>query len=159
MVCPRCGRDNPPENLYCARCGLEFAKLAKDQPPPNPDEVMYCHWHPKVATSLSCGRCERPVCTKCVVIGPAGVRCKECSKTKINVSARGIAHDVTRPIGQTIGALARQPYMIFILLMLFGGLFRGCAMICAQPQRPPVYDRSNDEDSSPPRESKGIEHA
>jgi hypothetical protein len=40
---------------------------------------MYCYKHPKVETGLSCGKCERPICTDCMIVGPAGVRCKECA--------------------------------------------------------------------------------
>lgn len=64
-----------------------------------------------------------------MINGPAGIRCKECGRMKIKVSARGIAHDTTRPIMQTLGSLARQPFGIFILLMLLSGLVRGGCMI------------------------------
>lgn len=141
MVCPRCAKENDPENLYCSRCGLEFAKVAKD-PQPTAD-TMFCHWHPKTPTSLTCGKCERPICTKCMINGPAGIRCKECGRTKIKVTARGIAHDTTRPIMQTLGSLARQPFGIFIILMLLSGLVRGGCMMMGDRSGPdPYYDEA-----------------
>ncbi len=41
-----------------------------------------CYKHPREETRLSCGRCERPICTRCSVLGPAGVRCRECGSFK-----------------------------------------------------------------------------
>ena len=31
-------------------------------------------------TYISCGRCDRPICTTCAMLGPVGARCKECGK-------------------------------------------------------------------------------
>ena len=41
-----------------------------------------CYKHPKEETRLSCGRCERPICTRCSIVGPAGVRCRECASLR-----------------------------------------------------------------------------
>jgi hypothetical protein len=43
---------------------------------------MQCYKHPKEETGLSCGKCDRPICTKCMVNGPAGVRCRDCASLK-----------------------------------------------------------------------------
>lgn len=48
----------------------------------DPTAPKYCYKHPKEETGLSCGRCERPICTRCVVIGPAGPRCRECASLR-----------------------------------------------------------------------------
>jgi hypothetical protein len=39
---------------------------------------MYCANHPKVETELACGRCDTPVCTRCVVHTEVGIRCRRC---------------------------------------------------------------------------------
>jgi len=39
-----------------------------------------CYWHPAVETGLSCSRCEKSICPKCMVQAPVGIRCKECGK-------------------------------------------------------------------------------
>ena len=41
-------------------------------------ETEYCYNHPKVATTLHCNRCGRPICAQCAVLTPTGYRCKEC---------------------------------------------------------------------------------
>lgn len=45
---------------------------------------MRCYRHPKEETELCCGKCDRPICTRCMVQGPAGVRCPECASLKSN---------------------------------------------------------------------------
>jgi hypothetical protein len=39
---------------------------------------MYCANHPNVETELSCGRCGKPICTRCLVHMEVGIRCREC---------------------------------------------------------------------------------
>jgi hypothetical protein len=39
---------------------------------------MHCANHPKVETDLTCGRCEKPICTRCMVHMEVGIRCREC---------------------------------------------------------------------------------
>ena len=44
------------------------------------DEQLYCYRHPTIETWLRCGRCDRPICSKCSVQGPVGFRCRECGR-------------------------------------------------------------------------------
>ena len=46
------------------------------------EAVAHCHWHPEVETGLSCGRCEKHICTQCMVQAPVGIRCQACGKTQ-----------------------------------------------------------------------------
>ena len=41
---------------------------------------LTCHWHPTVATGLSCSQCGRGICTDCLVQAPVGIRCRECGR-------------------------------------------------------------------------------
>lgn len=43
---------------------------------------MRCSLHPKTETLLTCGRCEKPICPKCLVHTPVGARCKECANVR-----------------------------------------------------------------------------
>ncbi len=43
---------------------------------------MQCAEHPKIETNLTCGKCEKPICPKCMVQTPVGIRCKECANLK-----------------------------------------------------------------------------
>jgi hypothetical protein len=45
---------------------------------PADDDQLFCYRHPDRETRISCGRCERPICTRCAMQGPVGFRCKTC---------------------------------------------------------------------------------
>lgn len=137
MVCRRCGKENDPGNQFCGRCGLDLTPPPATTSDDNDVEVKYCYRHPKEATRLSCGKCERPICTRCAIIGPAGVRCPECGKLSVPISARGVAHDVKRSFS---GIFRGSPYLLYfaiLLLLSFGGsLIRGCN--AASRHAPPI---------------------
>ena len=40
--------------------------------------IQTCYRHPDRETGVRCQRCERPVCTACMVPAPVGVQCVEC---------------------------------------------------------------------------------
>lgn len=40
---------------------------------------MQCARHPNVETGLACGRCETPICPRCVVMTDVGARCPDCA--------------------------------------------------------------------------------
>lgn len=42
--------------------------------------VYECARHPGVETGLRCGRCEAPICPRCMVLAPTGARCSNCAK-------------------------------------------------------------------------------
>lgn len=43
---------------------------------------MKCATHPDVETLLTCGKCDKPICPKCMVMTDVGARCKECADLK-----------------------------------------------------------------------------
>ncbi len=43
---------------------------------------MQCATHPNTETELACGKCEKPICPKCLYHTPVGVRCRECANLK-----------------------------------------------------------------------------
>ncbi len=45
-------------------------------------EALHCYRHPGTETLLRCGRCERPICTRCQISTPVGMRCRECAQVK-----------------------------------------------------------------------------
>jgi hypothetical protein len=38
-----------------------------------------CTYHPEVQTGLRCSRCGKPICPKCAVRTPVGLRCPDCA--------------------------------------------------------------------------------
>jgi hypothetical protein len=41
---------------------------------------LYCYRHPDRETWVRCGRCDQPICSKCSMQGPVGLRCKQCGR-------------------------------------------------------------------------------
>lgn len=88
---------------------------------------------------LSCGRCERPICTRCVVMGPAGPRCAECGRQNVRVSARGIAHDFTSGFRRLFSGNPFGIYWLILILLLGFGFFRGCFSSPPVVHEPPEF--------------------
>ncbi|MBM3926083.1 MAG: hypothetical protein FJ320_08870 [SAR202 cluster bacterium] len=44
--------------------------------------IKYCARHPKVETRLACGRCEKPICPRCMLQTDVGARCQECARVQ-----------------------------------------------------------------------------
>jgi hypothetical protein len=40
---------------------------------------MRCAYHPDVETNLRCGKCDKPICPRCLVPTPVGARCRDCA--------------------------------------------------------------------------------
>lgn len=43
---------------------------------------MQCATHPSVETELTCSRCGKPICPRCLVQTPVGARCRECANVR-----------------------------------------------------------------------------
>lgn len=141
IVCARCGRENEPGTTNCVRCGIELASVKPAQS--SVEELQYhCFRHPRVATNLKCGRCDRPICTKCAVIGPNGVRCPECARQNIPLRPGAVAYEVKRGL---FSILRASPWSIWILIMLAGFVFsmlRSCGGPNRHREAPPVEQES-----------------
>lgn len=60
---------------------------AESTPPVTPDAPVLpgpyrCAAHPSVETYLRCGRCERPICPRCMIQTPVGARCRDCAQLR-----------------------------------------------------------------------------
>lgn len=52
--------------------------IAIDATAASNDDRLFCYRHPDRETYVRCGRCDRPICTRCAMQGPVGFRCKNC---------------------------------------------------------------------------------
>jgi len=72
-------------------------------------EVMYCARHPQVETLIRCSRCLTPICPKCAIRTPVGLRCPDCAR-----------------IGRSpLYALAPQHYVLGAIISLALSLIAG----------------------------------
>src|SRR3954451_9541578 len=89
--------------------------------------VVPCAADPKIETALRCGRCDTPICPRCLVMTPVGARCRNCAQLRQNpIFVVGPIYYL-RAIGAglavaTIGsyALAFIPFFQFFGLLLLG---------------------------------------
>jgi hypothetical protein len=44
--------------------------------------ATFCARHPQVETYLRCGRCDTPICPRCLVQTPVGARCRDCANVR-----------------------------------------------------------------------------
>jgi hypothetical protein len=44
--------------------------------------VVRCAADPSVETALRCGRCDTPICPRCLVMTPVGARCRGCARLR-----------------------------------------------------------------------------
>ncbi len=86
-----------------------------------------CARHPKVETRLSCGRCGTPICPKCMVYTPTGIRCPDCAQVR-----RMPQYELTPRVYARVipGALALSLGIGFVLSFVgaigfFGGIIVG----------------------------------
>jgi hypothetical protein len=112
--CSRCGTVNDPSSKFCSNCGRKFVPL----PPPEEageDGLYYCWKHKKETTRVTCGRCEKPICPRCMIVGANGVRCHQCARNRTPVRLSGILHDAK----SSVGGLGNRPvWYIYIWLMI-----------------------------------------
>lgn len=50
--------------------------------PRQPVGPMRCAADPSVETYLRCGRCEKPICPRCLIQTPVGARCRDCAQLR-----------------------------------------------------------------------------
>lgn len=93
-------------------------------------EEMRCARHPQETTSLSCSRCGKPVCVRCMVYTPVGIRCRECATERRSGIFAPSGRDLIRAAGAAVVAAAAAgvvwglfpAYGFWIALILgFGG--------------------------------------
>jgi len=89
------------------------------------EPVVYCSRHPEVETALECGRCGTPICPRCMIHTPGGIRCPDCAQLRRPPMYELGPLDYAKAIG--VGLLL-APALGFVGALLFpsrgfGGLF------------------------------------
>lgn len=74
-----------------------------------PAGVIYCVNHPATETLLRCNRCLSPICVKCAIRAPVGLRCPQC----------------TRANRSPLYVLEPQHYAVAVGVALVASLFAG----------------------------------
>ena len=120
---------------------------------PDTDDATYCARHPKVETTLACGRCGTLICPQCLVQTPVGTRCRECAGITrlptVTVSpifmARGLAASLGSgaAVGAGWGFLVRDGgfgvgLFLFIVAMGIGWAISEAISLATNRKRSPI---------------------
>ncbi len=100
---------------------------------------MKCATHPNVETNLRCGKCDKPICPRCMVQTPVGARCRECARLYKLPTYRmslqhyfrgaGAALGMAVATGAIWGILAWLVPFFYLNLLLGAGVGYGCAEV------------------------------
>ena len=66
-------------------------------------ETTYCKRHPSAESNIACGRCGDPICPRCMVHGPVGVRCPDCGRSRPTPTFDVTPAFMARGIGAGVG--------------------------------------------------------
>jgi membrane associated rhomboid family serine protease len=85
-------------------------------PTPEPAPPPPCYRHPQKAASVVCARCDRPICTDCMISASVGWQCPECTSTGAKKSRHVPAFTRTSR-GRTgvVGATNPTPLVLTII--------------------------------------------
>jgi hypothetical protein len=92
--------------------------------------VVPCAADPKVETALRCGRCDTPICPRCLVMTPVGARCRSCAQLRKNpIFVVGPVYYL-RAIGAGLAVAAVGTYVLAFIpfFQFFGLLLLGAAV-------------------------------
>jgi hypothetical protein len=99
-----------------------------------------CANHPKELTLVRCGRCDRPICVRCMVDTPVGKKCRDCARNRTHVTESSprqvlpaffVATLAALPMGLLLQALAFP----VIPAVIFGYLVAQVALWAGQRRR------------------------
>src|SRR5215213_404540 len=93
-------------------------------------QAVRCAAHPRVETYLRCGRCETPICPRCLIQTPVGARCRACARLRrlpvYDVGPRFLLRGVAAGLAAaTAGSLLLHvlPNFGWFISLIIGGLF------------------------------------
>jgi hypothetical protein len=84
-------------------------------------ETLRCARHPNTETVLRCGRCDTPICARCMVMSPVGARCPTCAQVKrFNLMLKPV--ELARAVGYGL-AMGALGTVLVAFIAGFLGLF------------------------------------
>lgn len=147
VKCASCGSENPEGNSYCGSCGQKLFQAFDKVAVEGDDGAFYCYRHKRESTRLSCGRCGKPVCTRCAVLGPAGIRCPECAKQHIAFRPMGAVSDLTRGLRNVGRGGSYTIYIWIVVTLLVLSYVGSCSVMRQSHQYQPTRKSSESRDS------------
>ncbi|WP_369176528.1 rhomboid family intramembrane serine protease [Streptomyces mutabilis] len=82
---------------------------------PEAQSLPGCYRHPDRETGIRCTRCERPICTDCMVNASVGFHCPDCASGR--TGGNGPALAASRPRTLAGGTIAADPHLLTKILI------------------------------------------
>ncbi|MEU1872352.1 membrane associated rhomboid family serine protease [Streptomyces ambofaciens] len=83
---------------------------------PDAQSLPGCYRHPDRETGIRCTRCERPICTDCMINASVGFHCPDCAAGR-TPGAAGPAPGASRPRTLAGGTVAADPSLVTKILI------------------------------------------
>jgi hypothetical protein len=83
----------------------------------SPGGTLRCARHPNTETVLRCGRCNTPICPRCLVGTPVGARCPKCAGVK-RFSMLLRPGELARAVGYGVGVSAAGTLVLAMIPLL-----------------------------------------
>ena len=98
--------------------------------------VMHCARHPREETAITCASCGTPICPRCMVSTPVGMKCPDCGRNKNSVlykvtPGRLVLAGVTALVGGVVAALIGKIGFFVIFVSVPYGYFAGSMILRA----------------------------
>ena len=94
-------------------------------------ETFHCVNHPHVETLVRCSRCEAPICPRCMISTPVGMRCRACANLR-----RAPIYDLRgrylwQAVGAAFGLLLAGSFIFNLVLGVVGRSILFAAIVYA----------------------------
>ena len=98
--------------------------------------VMHCARHPREETAITCASCGTPICPRCMVSTPVGMKCPDCARNKKSVlykvsPGRLVLAGITALAAGFVAALIGHIGFFVIFLSVPYGYFAGSMILKA----------------------------
>lgn len=99
-----------------------------------------CANHPNEITFVRCGRCDTPICVKCMVDTPVGKKCRACAKNRSHVTEStptgvALAFVAATAVALPAGWVMQAVPMMILPAVIYGGLIAEVALRVGKRRR------------------------
>lgn len=83
---------------------------------------MQCAKHPHEETHVRCGKCDTPICGRCMVSTPVGMKCRACAGSAVSVN-RANGRQMALGLLASLGAGVALGWISLFFFVLGGAIF------------------------------------
>ncbi len=106
---------------------------------------MRCARHPGVETELTCSSCGTPICPRCSVPAPVGIKCPDCARpartdrqVPVLLFLRALA--ITLPVAIIGGVIIQSGFLLFIGALVHGWVVGETAFASSSRRSGPLVE-------------------